>query len=422
MSLTHFSFLLSLAIGTLLFSCKKESNVGSSLISNDSKFYGTLVDTLTVNAYTAVDTILTTENSSRVIIGELNDPEFGITSAQWYAQFLIPSSALNFAANPQIDSVVLSFYVDTTYHAVNGTTTFRAYELSNDFSSSAHQSNQNISYGAELGNTTVARDSGVVKIKLSNNFGQKILNATGDTLAANTTFLKLLKGITIKGEENSLNANEGALFVVNPSNVNTKITFYYNASQKAELKIISSSRHFVNYKHDFSSANDLSNQLANASLGKNRLFLKPLAGTRVILTFPSLYHWNKNKNYIIQRAELVLPVESSSNINYRLPSALGILKLEKGKEVSFDDLTEYSNYDIPSYTINGVEFHNGGRLENDKYRFLLTKFINDQALKSTTDTLVLNAIGSLTNPYRTILTGTNQNNSTRTKLLIYYTK
>ncbi|MFZ9848174.1 MAG: hypothetical protein ACO3EE_08510, partial [Flavobacteriales bacterium] len=61
MSLTRFSFLLFFAVGILLFSCKKESNVGSSLISNDSKFYGTLVDTLTVNAYTEVDTVLTTE-------------------------------------------------------------------------------------------------------------------------------------------------------------------------------------------------------------------------------------------------------------------------------------------------------------------------------------------------------------------------
>jgi hypothetical protein len=422
MSLMRFSFLLSLAIGTLLFSCKKESNVGSSLISNDSKFYGTLVDTLTVNAYTEVDTVLTTENRSRVVIGELNDPEFGITKAQWYAQFLIPTSALTLGSSPQIDSVVLSFYVDTTYHAINGTTTFRAYELSNDFTTGTYKSNQSIAYGSELGNTTVARDSGVVKIKLSNNFGQKILNATGDTLTANATFLKLLKGISIKGEENSLNSNEGALFVVNPSNANTKITLYYNATQKAELKIISSSRHFVHYAHDFSGTGDLKNQLSNGALGQNRLFLKPLAGTRIILTFPSLYNWNKDKNYIIQRAELVLPVEANSYTNYRIPSAMGILKLEKGTEVAFDDLTEYKNYDIPSYTINGVVFYNGGRLENDKYRFLLTKFINDQALKSTTDTLVVNSIGSITNPYRTIFAGTNQNNSTRTKLLIYYTK
>ncbi len=422
MSLVRFFFLLSLAIGTLLFSCKKESNVGSSLISNDSKFYGTLVDTLTVNAYTEVDTVLPTENNSRVVVGELNDPEFGITQAQWYAQFLIPTSALTLGSNPQIDSIVLSFYVDTTYHATNGTTTFKAYELNNDFASGKYKSNQSIAFGTELGNTTVARDSGVVRVKLSNNFGQKILNATGDTLTSNATFLKLLKGITIKGEENSLNANEGALFVVNPSHSSTKITLYYNATEKAELKITTTSRYFVNYKHDFSSATDLNNQLSNASLGNNRLFLKPLAGTRVVLTFPSLYNWNKDKHYIIQRAELVLPVEATSNSTYRVPSAMGILKLEKGTEVAFADLTDYKNYDIPSYTINGVVFYNGGLLENDKYRFLLTKFINDQALKSTTDTLVVNSLGSMTNPYRTIFAGTNQNNSTRTKLLIYYTK
>ncbi len=429
MSSTRLSLYLSfsLLVVTLLFACKKDSPVGSSLIANDNKFYGTLVDTLTVDARTVVDTVLPSENLSRVLVGELNDAEFGITKAQWFAQFLMPFN-LSLGTTPTIDSVVLSFYVDSIYGLATSTT-FRVYELTNSFASTTYYTNQSVSYGAELGNSTVSltNDTGVVRVKLANNFGQKLLNATGDTLTNNAVFLQLLKGLTIRGEQNTLNPDQGAVYVVNPSHTSTKLSIYYTNPPAldqhiTELKITSASRYFNRITHDFSGTTDLKNQLNDPSLGKNRLFVKPLAGTHVELNFPTISNWYKNNHYFIQRAELVLPLEANSYNTYRSTWAMTLVQLVNGTQTTMKDATNFGNYNIPSLSVGSYENRNGGRLEGDKFRFLITKFVNEQASNSSNDTLVLNALGYSVTPYRTIFAGTNQSNPSHVKLLVYYTK
>lgn len=423
--------LLSLVLAIFLFACKKESPVGSTLISNDSKFYGTLVDTLTVEAYTEADTAIPTENRSRVVIGELNDTEFGITKAQWFSQFLMTGGIVP-GTNAQLDSIVLTFHVDTIYGPTN-TTTFRVYELTGDFATGEYYSNKSIAYGAEIANSTLTIDSGTVHIALPNAIGQKILAAKGDTLTSNNSFMHLFKGLSIKVEQASLNSDQGALYVINPSHANTKVSLYYtntssSGQQKADLTITSSARHFSNFSHDFSGTVDLKDQINNSTQGLNRLFLKPLAGTHIAIKFPTVLSWAKDKNYIIQRAELVLPVESGSYDTYRIPSSMSLLLNDNGTLKTFDDMTQFTNYNLPSPStevlVNGIlkPIKNGGRLETDKYRFMLTKFISDDITNNTSSTLILNSIGNSISPYRTIFAGTNKNNPTHIKLLVYYTK
>lgn len=423
--------LLSLVLAFFLFACKKESPVGSTLIANDSKFYGTLVDTLSVEAFTIADTAVATENRSRVIIGELNDAEFGITKAQWFSQFFMTGGIVP-GTNPQLDSIVLTFHIDTIYGPTN-TATFRVYELSDDFGSGEYYSNKTVAYGAEIANSTLTIDSGTVHIKLPDVIGQKILAAKGDTLTSNSSFMHLFKGLSIKAEQASLNSDQGALYVINPSHANTKISIYYTNSstsgqQKANLTITSSARHFSNFSHDFSSTADLKNQINNSAPGLNRLFLKPLAGTHIAIKFPTVLNWAKSNNYIIQRAELVLPLENNSYSIYRVPSAMSMLLDNNGTLEVYDDMTQFKNYNIPSPNTEVLAYgllrpiKNGGLLETDKYRFMLTKFISDDISNNTSSTLILNSIGNSISPYRTIFAGTNKNNPTHIKLLVYYSK
>ena len=91
-------------------------------------------------------------------------------------------------------------------------------------------------------------------------------------------------------------------------------------------------------------------------------------------------------------------------------------------------MTQFTNYNLPSPStevlVNGIlkPIKNGGRLETDKYRFMLTKFISDDITNNTSSTLILNSIGNSISPYRTIFAGTNKNNPTHIKLLVYYSK
>jgi len=427
-------FLFSFAFIALLFSCRKDSNVGSTLISNSDKFYGTLVDTFTVEAYTEEDTIAKTEGLSKVIVGEINDPEFGIAKAQWYLQ-MAQQGTLSFGSNPTADSIVLSFRVDTSYGS--SPTTFRAYELSDDFATTSYYSNQTVNYGAELGNALFTGDSGVVRIKLSNTLAQKILTASGDTLSVSSTFLKLFKGLSIKGEQASLNVNEGKLCLINSANADLKITLYYtntSGQQSTILRMTSATRHFMHLQHDYSVTTDLKNQLSNPSLGVNRLFVQPLFGTHVVIKFPYLAQWFENAKVMIQRAELVFPMEAASNSTYRTPDFL-FLTYGKGDTLLSEMLSDY-DFGIPNpkelFYLNGQGYSitNGGRFEGDnKYRLAITKFLSRQLFIKTNNELRLHAAGrsfSVLNtnlhPYRVVLAGTNKSNPVRTKLVVYYSK
>lgn len=423
-----------IAFVALLFSCKKDSNVGSTLISNSDKFYGTMVDTFTVEAYTEIDTIAITEGLQKVVVGEINDPEFGIAKAQWFLQ-MVPQGTLSFGTNPSVDSIVLSFRVDTSYGESNQST-FRAYELSDDFVSGTYYSNHTVNYGAEIGNAVFTGDSGVVRIKLSNTLAQKIINTTGDTLSVSSTFLKLFKGLRIKAEQTSLNTSEGKLCLINPANAATQLTLYYGnnaGKQTTVLKMTSTTRHFVNFQHDYTVTTDLKNQLSNKSLGANRLFLQPLFGTHIVLKFPYLSKWFEESKVMIQRAEVVFPIESGSNSIYRTPNFL-FATYGQGDTLLTEMLSDY-DFGIPNPSEKfyvkgqGYSITNGGKFEGDKYRLAITKFIARQLFIKTNNELKLTAAGrslSVLNtnlhPYRVVLAGTNKNNPVRTKLVLYYSK
>ncbi len=428
MKLLRFSSVQVILILSLaFFSCKKDSNVGSNFIPNENKFTGLLVDTLSISAYTVTNDSTITQGIKKVIIGQLNDQEFGLTDGQFFGQFLLSTNSANFGTSPLVDSVVLSFYVDTIY-GNSLQTTFKVFELDEAFNAAktVYYSTNSLAYTNEIGNTLVNADTGTFSIKLQNTFAQKILNATGDTLANNANFLNLIKGISIKAEQASLNNNEGVLYTIDPYHPNTKIRIYYqngSGAQTYDLKLISgTSRHFTKYSHDYTSTTDLQNQLLDPTLGNNRLFLQSFAGTHLNISFPTLKKWFTDHKALLHHAEIVFPIEIGSTSIFNAPKGAMLVYDSANLNKSFKRLPDrYTILNaLPSMESNETY---GGALETDKYRFIITQFLLNQLTGSLQDHLLLFPYENSTNisPQRTILNGS-KNGSTPLKLLIYYTK
>lgn len=407
--------------------CKKETNVGSTTIPNEDLLNAIFVDTFTVEAYIEQTDSILTEKISKVAIGEFNDPQFGITRAQFFAQFLLPSGNVSFGTNPLIDSVVLSFQVDTTYRgSAQQSTTFKAYNLDESFSSSVsyYYSNNSLNYSGEIGSVLFSGDNGTVKIKLQDTVGQRLLNAPDAFLVTNTDFVSYFKGLSIKAEQASLNSGDGALYIVDPYHANTKITLYYHNDTDTlsfDLKILSSGRHFAKYEHDYSGTIDLKAQLNDKNLGKAQLFLQPLGGTRIAIRFPHLTEWAKDKHIIVHRAELVFPVQSGSGTVYPVPSATALFK------DSLSILYQLSDIDDASYTgmtnpNSGVRYGGGYESALAQYRYLISRYIQKKMIYPEDVTkLILHTYSNATTPRRTIIEGTDQNKgSNRTRMLLYY--
>ncbi len=421
----------------VLQGCKKETNVGSSLIPDEDILNAIKVDTFTVEAYTEQTDSIYTENISRIALGEFNDPDFGITHAQFFTQFLL-SKVPSFGTNPLIDSIVLSFQVDTIYKPLaQQSTTFKAYTLDEAFSSSvpAYFSTDALAYSTEIGSTLFLADTGIVRIKLQDAVGQNILSALSTDLDSNVHFVKFFKGITIKAQQVSLNADEGALYMINPSHSNTKITLYYhndgNSGLTFNLTIPAAARYFGKYSHDYSGTTDLKAQLNDHTLGKSQLFLQSLGGTRVIIKFPHIAEWAKDKQFLIHRAELILPRKTGSDNVYSLPQGTILFKDSLGYSsptigndgtINSKGFPDFNDPNYSGMSNPGIGTYGGGfETSKGQYRFVITNYIYKKILaQENTTKLILYSTANGVSPKRVILDGTDQNNVSRTKLLLYY--
>ncbi|MCX6182870.1 MAG: DUF4270 family protein [Bacteroidetes bacterium] len=416
-------FIAFLSFSFLLHSCKKESNVGSGLIPDDDILNSTLIDTFTVDASTIKFDSILTEKISKVAVGELNDMDFGITSGQWFSQFLLSSTNVSFGVNPKIDSVILSFHVDTIYGSKGQASTFKAYALDEAFSSSvtSYWSKSSLAYTKELGSSAFLADTGVVKIKLQDSLGTYILNATATDLSSNDKFATYFKGLVIKSAQSSLLPGEGTLYMVNPTHLQTKITLYYHNDASTglsyKLNIPAAARYFAKYEHDYSGT-DLNNHLYSSSLGQSELYIQPLGGTAVMLTFPHLNKWANDKQIIIHRAELVFPRKVGTDNIYTAANGAVLFKDSLGSTFLLPD---FGDTDHKGMSSPGSGIYYGGGLNNGEYRFLISKYLQKKiTLKEDITKLILLVNANAVTPNRTILDGTNPGGASKTKLLLYY--
>lgn len=183
----------------------------------------------------------------------------------------------------------------------------------------------------------------VLAVRLRDDWGQELFNTLQNGyLNNNTLFQTFCKGFYITTQHSvMLQPSYGSIFFVQ-MNTNTGINFYYhnkgNNIVPPPIRIStggSNCARFGYFKHDYGIAYpDLQQQIKPTYADTNspanpktqNVFLQGAAGVGIVLKFPSLLQW-KNKNIVINKAELVLkPDKSNSNFfdlsKYFLPGRL----------------------------------------------------------------------------------------------------
>ncbi len=443
---THFTKLyFAAAFFAILFlagqACKKESAVGSTLLTDDDLLHATLIDTFTVDAYTLQKDMILTDGIPKMALGTFNDPDFGITRAQIFSQFLLPKTNYSFGTTPIIDSVVLSLHVDNIYGSKSQASTFKVYKVDALFKAAdnSYSSNDTIAYSTELGSSSISADTGKVSIKLDNAFGTSLLAAASADLESNTKFVNFFKGISVKAYTAALNSGEGALYLINMTNASTNLSLYYHnsaGSASLTLTVPKTAKRFANYKQDYSNTTGLQAQLADKSLGKTQLYLQSLKGTKVCVNIPHIAQWAKGKKIMLNRAELIFPLQGGSNSLYALPDGASIYKDSMGITTELPDQFDFdhSHQGVKS-PASGIAYgtaaiYYGGAYETNMnsypnvtgYRFLITRYLQKKITnEENITTLQLNVASNAYSLGRAILNGGDINTSNRIKLLVYYT-
>lgn len=446
------SGLLILLTAALLFSCKKDiSKIGVDIVG-ENPLKVIYMDTVTVRVYSELIDSLRTDELSAHVVGAIKDPVFGTLNASVYSQFNIDpgNTDYDFGSSPAIDSVVLyiayanvDLYGDTSYQQE-----WVVYELGNDLEAdSAYYSFQNtrikqepLAYASFVPNydsvefieeNTVDEtyDTSMilnpVKIYLSNDFGNRIINSDTSAFEDDASLSDIFKGIYITTLDQNLPSNGGSLVDLNLQSDDTFIRFYYHNTEEDsmsyDLIVNYNTARFSNFNHyEYRDASpEFRSQVINGNTedGKELIYLQGLAGVRTIIEFPYLSKIDDYYNYAVNEAKLFIH-------NQDVESGFApISSLTLSQKVVIDSV-DYQ-YTVPDAS-SGDNYFSGTYDETEqRYYFRITQYIQDVIQGYTADSkLKVEIIGGAVHPNRLIGYGYDpmMDESKRVKLQVIYTK
>ncbi len=395
---TKFFFILPLSL-SLLASCDESSVVGLDVQPENDLLNVGYQDTTTIYTRTYLGDSLNTDESLITtglgLIGKYVDPIFGTATASMYTQVRTTTAItpITFGTSPVCDSVVLSLVYEGGVYGKKERVNqkLNVYQLSESLvQSSVYYSTNTLSnFGADLTKANgyvfkpspldsvmlVIADTVMLKpqerIELDAAFGQTILNnqSTGN-VATNAAFQNFFKGLYITTENTTgLASSEGN--IINFKMGESKITIYYhnsnvtnNDSLAYDLSLGSVGR-FNHFTHDYSAAaiHPLLNAQINSTPGNTNatVFVQGMAGVKTKITFPHLMNWADKGLIGVNKAELVISVDTS-DITYNLdtfasPAAFVLYGInDDGSNYAIPDAFEGSGYFGGSYNSGTVQY------------------------------------------------------------------
>jgi len=426
----HYAKLSSLIILFLsvLVSCEKPEDFGKEIITVPGDQLNVLFnDTTSILAHSVLLDSIQTDETSLSLLGNINDPVFGTTTASIYTHIRLDNSNISFGTNPKLDSIVLGLvmkgeYVSKNIRKIDKLQTIKVFELDSTFyRDSSYYSNQSVAHNSmSIGELTfipkpydsITVDSKkyppMIRVKLNNSFGQKLLNASGTIhLADNGNFLEYVKGLYVEAQKGS---NSGSITYIDLLSSYSKVTlFYHNDDDTLPLQqdfiINENSARFTHFDHhDYSTARgDFQAQTmpngGDTALGAQKLFIQSTGGVRTKLYLPYLSNWVDGKKVAIAKAVLVIPLDltESSLTTMEPPAKLSLVKIREDGTNAFliDQISEGET------TFGGV--YDATRKE---YRFTVTRHIQKILNGEPDYGLNLLVSGSAVTANRAILGGT----------------
>lgn len=390
-SIRYFLFLSLIA---LAFSCKKKTpeDIGLPILPGGDLLNASFTDTLTLITHTVADDSLRTDEAAPLLLGNMNDPIFGVTKASIYTQFVLSKANPQFGTDPQLDSAVLSVVYSSGQHYGPLTPQkFKVYEVSDMlYKDSVYYSNRMKAYSTELGSAYIApnvTDSVSVdtlrypphlRIRLDHDFFQEFLDGKDPSFySGNSVFQSQFKGLYIASSTGAP-VSQGSILYMDMTHTYTRITlFYHNTTDTTSYFFgipSSTCARFSHFEHDYSGASEITMQLnSSADIQKDKVFVQPMAGVRTKVTMPFLMDLFKAGKVVINKAELVLSADPTTDTtNYPAhPKLVATIADPKLGPVIMPDYFEGATY-------FGGDYNSATK----EYRFNIARYIQ-QVLNGT---------------------------------------
>jgi hypothetical protein len=340
-------YILIFSLPILIFSCNKDPDrIGIDLQPDEDKLEVFVSDTTSIYAYSVLVDSVRTDETTLSMLGSYFDPVFGSSTSSIYTQIRLSTTSVDFGENPALDSIILAFeytgdyYGDTSY--MQNFMVFRIGDNDSINGEIEYYSNQHLELAEELANVYIQpsptdsvmvdtlRYKAQLRIPLSQEFGESILNAPSDDLSSNDNFLTFLRGVYVTSGQMQWG---GAIFNFDLVSANSKMTIYYSNDENDSLSypfaISAGNARFMNfeqYNYENATASFKAQVIdGDTTLGDNILFIQSMAGVKVRFKFPYLKDWVKNNNIAVNEARLTIN-DAYPNSNFIPPNELVVLK------------------------------------------------------------------------------------------------
>lgn len=434
----RYFFLLSLIV--LAVSCKKKTpeDIGLPILPGHDLLNAQFTDTLTLITHTVADDSIPTKNVAPMLLGNMNDPVFGISKASIFTQVTLVKANPVFGT-ATLDSAVLSIvYSSGQYYGTLSAQKFKVYEVTEALSKdSTYYSNRMVQYGAELGSAyltpnltssvTITHDDTItypphLRIRLDKDYFQKFLEPSfASNYTGNDVFQPVFKGLYIASSTGAP-TGQGGIFYMDQSNSYTRITLYYHNATDTTSYYFGFSKdatfpRFSHFEHDYSAAAEIKTQLNSGNtIQQDKVFVQPMGGVRTKITMPYLNDLFSLGKIVINKAELILPVDPAS-----LPASDSIY-IPHPKLVATIADSALGPVIMPDYFEGATYF--GGDYDADKkeYRFNIARYLQ-QVLSGKRENQGLYIIANArpTTANRVQLVGGGSSLTNRIRLKITYT-
>lgn len=326
-------FATLILVSLIWLSCNKISPFGSELLDDQLGEYG-YTDTLSLRCtIEQEEDIYTTDRSNGspyMLCGEINDPEFGKTTAELYTLAGLPATAIRFDTTKTIvDSIVMYLKYDVS--GVYGDTTteqvLRVFQLEEKLQyDKDYRAKDALRAGKELGNVrfiprpsrkdslSVAAKAPYLRIKLDNNFGKSLTRLDSASLVNDTILYEKIKGFKIACAPAN-GGDMGAMLAFNLNDPNYSLIRMYfredTVKKRFDLSLtegrLAETNKFNHFIHEYGSSK------AGQQIGKQNadlLYLQGAQGIRIKLEIPYVANLD---NIVINKAQLVLTALTPSS-------------------------------------------------------------------------------------------------------------
>ncbi|MFA9212916.1 MAG: DUF4270 family protein [Candidatus Methylacidiphilales bacterium] len=376
-------------------SCKKDINtLAVNFINPDSTFNGSF-ETVGLNAYTDPSDSLPTHTQSLYILGAINDPIFGKSSAEIATSYSIPNNAASFSLgnNAIVDSVVLQLRIgnDSTWIGdANAIHDIKVYELTEKLDyNTVYYSNRNyqksntiignfnkkFSQTDSIANTYINSSVKIppsIRITLSDDFKQKIqnINTFINVVDTNKNFYNLFKGFAIVDESN-FGFGQGGFWYLNLNSSYTSMVVYYRNDTtrlRTEFPITLGNARYNKYNINSKDLTQPKTTRFKASQQRDTCYLQAMGSTRVRVFIPDsiLNRLAAVPQLGIQKAEIVVrAMDGFSTDMFKIPNQLILLSMDS---TGTGKLTKDSDTESLLFV--------GGNVNNGEYRFNIARELN----------------------------------------------